>query len=180
MNQCLIFSILLSDVNTFLSTHTAKQACQNIAVVKAELIKNLPGGQENIKSIYIKSTDKVAVPIFMNTSEGANDVKLPNNMTPTKVKKAKKLSGKRLKRKHIQDARQKKRELQAAKASSERQLLAESNKENIKQNSEKPVKKNVKKDTVEKVGKKAITKPEKPVKVKTEKAQKLKKSVFIK
>jgi ribosome biogenesis protein UTP30 len=146
------------DVNTFLSTHTPKQVCQNIAAVKSELIKQLPGGEGNIKSIYLKSTDRLAVPIYVNTPESVKDVKIENNMNPIKIKKAKKLSGKRLKRKHIQDAKKLKREAQAAKASSERQLLVEGNKEKV----EKVEKKVVKKDAVPMVGKKAISKPDKP------------------
>lgn len=120
------------DVNTFLSTHTTKQACQNIAAVKAELIKHLPGGESNIKSIYIKSTDQVAVPIFTSDPKDFKAVQLENNMTPVKVKKAKKLSGKRLKRKKVQEERKKIREAKKLKATSGRDLLAENNKENAK------------------------------------------------
>ncbi len=155
-----------------MSSHTAKQACQNIAAVKAELIKHLPGGEGNIKSIYIKSTDKLGVPIYVNTPEAVKDVKLENNMTPQRIKKAKKLSGKRLKRKKIQDERKKKRELQAAKASSERQLITEVKKTEEAATKKPKVtnkvvsenKKNVvdKKNAVPMVRKNAISKPVKP------------------
>jgi hypothetical protein len=56
----------------------------------------LPGGSDNIKSIYIKSTDSPAVPIYVDTQTNANELKLTNNMTPRLVKKSKKLSVKRL------------------------------------------------------------------------------------
>ena len=49
-----------------MSTHTVKQAMENIEAIKKVLIENLPGGEENIKSMFIKSTDQLSVPIFMN------------------------------------------------------------------------------------------------------------------
>ncbi len=125
----------------------------------------MPGGEGNIKSIYIKSTDKLAVPIYANTAESVKDLKLENNMTPQKIKKAKKLSGKRLKRKNLQEARKQKREQQAAKASSERQLIVESKKVAEAAPSKKPEAKKktlaIKKEAVPMVGKKAISKPAK-------------------
>lgn len=143
------------DVNTFLSTHTVKEACENISAVRKELVKHLPGGESNIKSIYIKSTDQIAVPIYQTDVQAVKKVKVENNMTPAKVNKAKKLSGKRLKRKKLQEARKKKRE--------ERALLVETNKaKDTKQvKEEKPT---AKKETttekpIPKVVSKAIKKP---------------------
>ncbi len=164
-----------SDVNTFLSTHSVKQACENINAVKSNVIKNLPGGEANIKSVYLKATDEMAVPIFLDDVKAFKEVKLASNMTDAKIKKAKKLSGKRLKRKKVQEAKEKKRK--------ERQLLAEANKENTNGESKTPVekaekestKKKVVKDStvIPKVNNNAIKKPTKGVKLP-------KKSVFIK
>ncbi|RMZ97840.1 ribosomal L1 domain-containing 1-like, partial [Brachionus plicatilis] len=84
------------DVNTFLSTHSVQQAVENVNAVKAELIKNLPGGESNIKSMFIKSTDAPAIPIYIDLKNTINDIKVPNNMTPAKIKKSKKLVVKRL------------------------------------------------------------------------------------
>lgn len=86
------------DINTFLSTHSVKQAVENINAVKTELIKHLPGGESNIKSIFIKSTNAPAVPIYVDLKNTINDIKLPNNMTPAKIKKSKKTLVKRLKK----------------------------------------------------------------------------------
>lgn len=87
------------DINAFLSTHSVQQAIENVNAVKNELLKILPGGETNIKSIFIKSTNAPAVPIFVDFKNTINDVKLPNNMTPSKIKKSKKLLVKRLKKK---------------------------------------------------------------------------------
>ena len=153
-----------------MSSHTVEQACKNIETIKSELIKNLPGGEDNIKSIYIKSTDEIAVPIFVSEQK---DVKLDNNMTPVKIKKAKKLSGKRLKRKKLLEAKKLKREMKAKLAASERDLMAESKEPAAKKTVEdkkankKPIVEK-KKDTaaIPKVADKAIKKPAKPTKAK--------------
>ena len=86
------------DINAFLSTHSVQQAIENVNVVKNELFKSLPGGESNIKSIFIKSTNAPAVPIFLDLKNTINDVKLPNNMTPSKIRRSKKLLVKRLKK----------------------------------------------------------------------------------
>ncbi len=84
-------------MNAFLSTHTVDQAISNIEAIKSTLCKHLPGGLSNIKSMYLKSTDSIAVPIFVDTNLAAvNELKLENNMTPRLIKKAKKLVVKRL------------------------------------------------------------------------------------
>ena len=75
---------------------------ENIEAIKKVLIENLPGGEENIKSMFIKSTDQLSVPIFMNKIDDPSVIKLKNNMTPSKIKKANKFSVKtKLKRKQI-------------------------------------------------------------------------------
>jgi len=108
------------DINTFLSTHTVEQALANISAVKAELIKHLPGGEANIKSMYLKSTDLLSVPVYLDTNpiEHVNEIKVANNMTPNKKKKANKLSVKRLaKRTIIEQKKNKKKEKQLKKKS---------------------------------------------------------------
>ena len=93
--------IFKSDINTFLSTHKVEQALANIEAVRTELVKHLPGGESNIKAIYLKSTDMLAMPIYADAKlvEHTNEVKVKNNMTPGKIKKAKKLNLKRLEKK---------------------------------------------------------------------------------
>lgn len=82
-----------------MSSHTVDQAKENIEVIKSELIKFLPGGEKNIKSIYLKTTNAPAVPLYIDTQTDLNQIKLKNNMTEKKIKKAKKFAVKRLKRK---------------------------------------------------------------------------------
>lgn len=55
------------------------------------LAKCLPGGEKNIKSIYLKSTNTLALPIYVDENGNPNLVKLPNNMNKPKKNKAKKL-----------------------------------------------------------------------------------------
>jgi hypothetical protein len=64
------------------------------------LIENLPGGEANINSIHIKSTNQLSVPVYLNVNSNINEIKLKNNMTSAKVKKSKKLKNK-LKKKSI-------------------------------------------------------------------------------
>lgn len=87
------------DINAFLSSHSVQQALENINAIKAELFKHLPGGEQNVKSIYLKSTNTLAVPIYVDTTTNANDIKLKNNITPKKIKKVKKMKVKRLEKK---------------------------------------------------------------------------------
>ena len=110
-------------MNTFLTTHTVEQAVENLNAVKAELIKNLPGGESNIKAMFIKSTNQVAIPIYLNNSAVLKDIKLENNMNPKKIKKAKKLAVKRLKHQKAVETKKKNRLIQANQSSAERQLL---------------------------------------------------------
>ena len=58
----------------------------------------MPGGEKNIKSMYIKSTNTIAVPIYMDTNTNMNDISVDNNMTPRLIKKSKKMNVKRLKK----------------------------------------------------------------------------------
>jgi hypothetical protein len=81
-----------------------KQALHNINTIKAELLRHLPGGMTNIKSIYIKSTNSPAVPIYVDASGDVNEIKLKNNVTPRKIKKAKQYKAKRLEKKAKQEA----------------------------------------------------------------------------
>ena len=71
----------------------------NIEAVRAELIKLLPGGEANIKAMFLKSTNAAAVPIYVDASgTSVNDIKLPNNMTPRLLKKSKKRIERQVKR----------------------------------------------------------------------------------
>jgi hypothetical protein len=88
-----------SDINAFLSTHTVKQAVHNINTIKAELLRHLPGGMTNIRAIYIKSTNAPAVPIYVDSRADINEIKVKNNVTPRKIKKAKQYKAKRLEKK---------------------------------------------------------------------------------
>lgn len=103
-----------------MSTHSVEQAMANIDAVKTELVKHLPGGESNIKAIYLKSTDMLAVPFYTDSNlvEHINEVKIKNNMTPNKIKKAKKLNVKRLQKKaKIEKKKLKKQEKKAKKTS---------------------------------------------------------------
>lgn len=62
------------------------------------MFKHLPGGESNVKSMFIKSTDSPAVPIYADVTGNMNQVKIKNNMTPGKINRAKKLNVKRLKK----------------------------------------------------------------------------------
>jgi hypothetical protein len=75
-----------------LSNHTAKQALENINAIKATLAKSLPGGEPNIKAIYLKSTNTPALPIYTNETTSPNDVDVPNNLSAAKKLKSKKLN----------------------------------------------------------------------------------------
>ncbi len=107
------------DINTFLSTHTVEQAIDNINTVKSELIKHLPGGEANIKSIYLKSTDTISIPVYYDTNSivHATEIKVKNNMTLNKKKRAKKLSVKRLQKRTIIDKKKQKKQLKSIKKS---------------------------------------------------------------
>lgn len=72
-----------------MSTHSAKQAIENIEAIRTTLAKCLPGGDKNIKSIYIKSTNSPALPIYSDETGNANEVDLPNNMSSAKIKRSK-------------------------------------------------------------------------------------------
>ena len=65
---------------------------ENIEAIKKCLIENLPGGEENVKSIFLKSTDQMSVPIYASTLNDPSVIKLENNMSERKVKRAKKFS----------------------------------------------------------------------------------------
>jgi hypothetical protein len=87
------------DINAFMSDHSVEQAIENINVIKDVLIRNLPGGEKNIRSICIKSTNSLAMPIYENAQvTSCNEVTVSNNMNAAKVKIAKKKSTKRLNR----------------------------------------------------------------------------------
>jgi len=88
-----------------LSSHSVEQAMANLNEIKTTLVKHLPGGEQNIKSIFIKTTNSVAVPIYEDKSAtNINEIKLKNNMTPSKLAKSKKVNKvKRLKKKQLKE-----------------------------------------------------------------------------
>jgi len=104
----------LLDINCFLSSHSVAQATENLVHLKSELLKNLPGGEANIKSLHLKATNSIAVPVYVDMIGDPNKVKVPNNMTPVKVKKIRKMTVKRLKRKAILHEKQKKKSIRDA------------------------------------------------------------------
>jgi hypothetical protein len=65
---------------------------ENVEAIKKCLIENLPGGEENIKSMFLKSTDQMSIPIYQSALKDPSVIKLANNMTVSKVKRAKKFS----------------------------------------------------------------------------------------
>jgi len=107
------------DVQAFLSDHNVSQAMANIAAIKTALIKHLPAGEANIKAIYLKTTNGIAVPLFFDNKTDMNKLRIPSNMTPRLVKKSQKLSVKRLTKKKEKTKRIKAR----AAAAIERSLL---------------------------------------------------------
>lgn len=58
-----------SDIAAFLTTHNVEQAIENVNAIRSKVIELLPGGEKLIKTIYLKSTDSISVPIYMNKSK---------------------------------------------------------------------------------------------------------------
>ena len=87
----------------------------------------MPGGEQNIKSIFIKSTDAPAVPIYVDTKTNMNDVKVMNNMTPRLIKKNKKLTVKRLKKKAATKAKNSVKKNKKLSAATKKAALAKKN-----------------------------------------------------
>ena len=102
---------------------------ENIEAIKKSLIENLPGGEANIKSMFIKSTDQLSVPIFLaNTIADPSEIKLKNNMTPIKIKKANKFSLKtKLKRKQIAKSKARLADLNKSKKSPNKKMTKKQN-----------------------------------------------------
>jgi hypothetical protein len=55
-----------SDIPAFLSTNTATEALENINVIREKFDKIVDGGPKNIKAIYLKATNQVSLPIYIN------------------------------------------------------------------------------------------------------------------
>jgi hypothetical protein len=62
----LFFVFIKSDVQAFTTEHSVKQAIENINSIRSKLNEVLPGGDKIIKSISLKSTDSLSVPIYVN------------------------------------------------------------------------------------------------------------------
>jgi len=93
----------LIDIKAFSSTHSVTQILENLSAIKKTLAAHLPGGEANIKAMYVKATNTVAVPIFVADQQqqaaSLNEIKVPSNMTPKKVKRERKKAVKRLQKK---------------------------------------------------------------------------------
>jgi len=88
------------DIKAFLSTHSVSQILENLSAIKRVLAETLPGGEANIKSMYLKATNALAVPIYVDQSgRSLNEIKVPSNMTPAKIKLERKKTVKRLRKK---------------------------------------------------------------------------------
>jgi hypothetical protein len=64
--RVLILFSLYSEVQAFSTEHSVKQAIENIDCIRSKLKEVLPGGEKLIKGIYLKSTDSISIPIFIN------------------------------------------------------------------------------------------------------------------
>jgi hypothetical protein len=74
----------------------------NLQEIIQMLVKHLPGGESNIKSIYLKSTDsKMALPIYVDFKGNPNEIKVPSNLSLQQMKKKTARSVKRLKKKTL-------------------------------------------------------------------------------
>ena len=71
---------IFRDINAFLNSHSVEEATENIEAIRKTLAKCLPGGESNIKSMYLKSTNLPAIPIYVNDEENPNKIHLPNNV----------------------------------------------------------------------------------------------------
>ena len=110
---------------------------ENIDAIKKSLIEHLPGGEPNIKSMFIKSTDQLSVPIFVsNMISDPSEIKLKNNMTPVKVKRANKFSLKtKLKRKQIAQSKARLADLNKSKKTLSKKLNNKQNNKTLRRGS---------------------------------------------
>lgn len=117
------------DIQAFNSSHTLDQAMANIECIRAELVKHLAGGIQNIKSIHLKATNTIAVPFFANFETNPNEIVVTNNMTPAKKLRAKKDELKRLQKTSLKKSKLKRKTDKAAlhrnKSAADRKLLVE-------------------------------------------------------
>lgn len=49
--------------------HSEKEACQNVQAVLSQLDRQLPGGWDNVHSIYLKNPLSLAIPLYVTLSE---------------------------------------------------------------------------------------------------------------
>ena len=90
---------------------------ENVEAIRKCLVENLPGGESNIKSMFLKSTDLISVPFYLNTTNSVDSVKMENNMSVAQVKRAKKFTLKsKLKKKLITKNKAKTNDLISKKA----------------------------------------------------------------
>lgn len=126
-NLDIIMCLQFSDINAFLSSHTVEEAVENLEQIKSELFKHVPGGVSNIKAMFLKATNTVAVPLYIAQDGDANAVKVPSNMTEARVKRTRRITVKRLKKQALNDKKKKKKAekntVRRNKAAAQRSLL---------------------------------------------------------
>ena len=69
-----------------MSNFSVEQVTENISAIRSELSKSLPGGDANIKSIHLKSTWTLSLPVYKDTITNGANVNIANNITPLKKK----------------------------------------------------------------------------------------------
>lgn len=116
------------DINAFLSSHSVPQAMENLEALRVEFMKVVPGGEPNIKSMFLKTTNSVAVPLFQAAASlNLNEVKVESNMTGQTAAKHRRKTVKRLKKDAIKDAKKKKKaektKVRKNKAAAKRELI---------------------------------------------------------
>jgi hypothetical protein len=139
------------------------------------LFKHLPGGAKNVKLMFLKATNTLAVPIYVDQTVNINDIKVENNLTIQKVTKGRRIALKRLKKKALIDAKKKqkaeKNKTNRNKAATKRSLLKtvdvdQQTQQKTKVEIEKPIN-DIEKKKVEERNKKVVSKEKAPKKLET-------------
>jgi hypothetical protein len=53
-----------------MSSHTVSEAIENINTIRDKFSSIVDGGTKNIKAIYLKTTNKTSLPIYINKGIG--------------------------------------------------------------------------------------------------------------
>jgi ribosome biogenesis protein UTP30 len=62
-------SVKNSSIKIAVAGQTAKQAYENIINAIDTIVANLPGGVENLRSLFIKTSDSISLPIYQYTKQ---------------------------------------------------------------------------------------------------------------